>query len=255
VSTVLQASEVESQPAAQTAMRGGSVRRLLKVFLPYSLLAGLGVAIWVSHRGAAASAGDQTRWIDPVCHMEVNPAWGFQTQSRGRPTYFCTAACRDRFAAAPEHFLISRCVVCNAPLNDAPLTATYLGKPYPLCSAEHRQQFKADPAAFFMHTMWGIPTWMYYASIAVVLLVSFGIFEGLPRRMRTSAHTDTAAAVPNESERIDLLANRPLRRLATSRAFRFFCQAVMVGLFFLIVAAGWKSCAFGRKPTKAWDWT
>ncbi|MFQ5412379.1 MAG: 4Fe-4S binding protein, partial [Phycisphaerae bacterium] len=61
-------------------------------------------------------------------------------------------------------------------------TATYLDKPYALCSAEHRMRFKQDPAAYFMHTMWGIPEWLYYASIALVLMVSFGVFDWLGRR-------------------------------------------------------------------------
>ncbi len=37
---------------------------------------------------------------------------------------------------------------------------------------------KDDPASHFMHRMWGIPDWLYYCSIAGVLIISFAMFEG-----------------------------------------------------------------------------
>jgi polyferredoxin/YHS domain-containing protein len=171
--------------------------------------------------------------LDPVCRMEVAAAWGFEARHQNESYFFCTRECRDLFAASPESFLGDRCVVCNE-LNDpaTAVTATYLGQTWRLCCEEHRRQFKADPAAFFMHTMWGIPSWMYYLSIAGVLVVSFGLFE----RRKTPA-----IASPQTSpsrDRIDLLESRLVRFLVTSRVVRFAAQAVMVGLFFLIIAAG-----------------
>jgi YHS domain-containing protein len=121
--------------------------------------------------------------IDRVCHMEVNSAWGIQAEYEGKTYHFCTKRCRRRFLDAPAGFLESKCLVCGLGMEDGPTyPATYLGKTYELCSQAHRAEFKEDPAAFFMHTMWGIPTWLYYGSIALVLIVSFGVFDLLSRR-------------------------------------------------------------------------
>jgi polyferredoxin/YHS domain-containing protein len=186
--------------------------------------------------------------------MEVAPSWGFSARHDGTTYHFCTVACRDRFVSAPEEFLGDRCIVCRDLVDRAGgLTATYLGKTYHLCSAAHRTQFKADPAAYFMHTMWGIPSWMYYISIGCVLVVSFGLFEGSGRLVTGAERATTAvfAAVPvlgraartaapqvGATDRINLLNNRLLHLLVTNRPFRFVCQAVLVVLFFLIIAAG-----------------
>ncbi len=130
-----------------------------------------------------ASAAVNAKRIDVVCNMEVNAVWGITSHHEGNVYYFCTRKCQELFDANPESYLAARCVVCAAPLADVETyTATYLGKPYELCSAEHRVKFKEDPAAYFMHSMWGIPTWLYYTSIAIVLVVSFGVFDWLSRR-------------------------------------------------------------------------
>lgn len=215
------------------------MRTILKICLPYTLLATIGVAIWVSNYRPNAGAvpalgretpasivicsdcgseigrrraivqqdGDQTHYyccgrclerntsvsgrqtasghqatvdvrlpldvhVDPVCNMEVTAAWGFEVAHEGREYFFCTKACRNLFAQSPDDFLGDRCIVCNGLNNPAKVvTATYMGKSFRLCSQEHRGEFKADPAGFFMHTMWGIPSWMYYASIAAVLVI------------------------------------------------------------------------------------
>ncbi len=243
------------------------MRALLKIFLPYSLLIAMGVAVWLSNRQPEVDS-NQTH-IDPVCHMEVTPSWGFAAKHDGHDYYFCTKSCRDRFAATPSKYLGDRCVVCKSLLDAAEVkTATYLGKMYRLCGDEHRQQFKADPAAFFMHTMWGIPSWMYYVSIACVLVVSFGTFESIDRisagRRRNdwqlpvlgttpSSHARQSvgesssisngphfgergyAALPN---RMNVLSSRVVRWLVTSRPLRFALQLIVVSLFFLVIAAG-----------------
>ena len=125
--------------------------------------------------------------VDVVCHMEVNPAWGYQAEYLGKTYHFCSSRCKRRFTAAAAAFLTTKCLVCQTPLGDPPpFTATYMGKPYPMCSAAHRAQFKLDPAAYFMHRMWGIPSWLYDISIALVLILSFGVFEWLSRREEKS---------------------------------------------------------------------
>ncbi len=136
-----------------------------------------------AHAGeSSASSMGVGRHVDVVCQMEVNPTWRISSEHDGKTYHFCNPQCKTLFEADPGHYLQSRCLVCKTPLgDDRSFPATYLGHTYHLCSADHRAAFKNDPAAFFMHSMWGIPTWLYYASIAVVLLISFGVFEWLSR--------------------------------------------------------------------------
>ncbi len=243
------------------------MKSLFKIFLPYSLFVGIGIAIVASHYrpgaetieasangaiesdGKPETDGSPFHPFDPVCHMEVASSWGFSARYDGTTYHFCTSACRDRFAASPEDFLGDRCVVCDELVDTtAAVTATYMGKTYHLCSEVHRTEFKADPATYFMHTMWGIPPWMYYISISFVMVVSFGFFEGVERlapgmmlpKLRSTIGQTVAAKAPKPKvrDRIDLLNNRTIHFLVTNRPFRFLCQAVLVVLFFLVIAAG-----------------
>ncbi len=233
---------------------------LLKIFLPYTMLLAIGTAVYVSNYHPAAEtvviedqsadgtvesmpepavdAGGVQR--DPVCRMEVNPAWGWSARYKGQIYHFCLQRCRDEFTRDPEKYIADRCIVCEyeklpetcvdraaAPWTD------YLGETYYFCGNAHLDRFKVDPGGYFMHTMWGTPEWMYYCSIALVLVVSFGLFEWIERRW-ASANTD----VPPKEARLDLMRFHPLRWLYTSRPFRFFCQLAMVLAFFLIIAAG-----------------
>jgi polyferredoxin/YHS domain-containing protein len=177
--------------------------------------------------------------------MEVSATWGFEVQHQGNSYVFCTKKCRDRFAASPNSFLGDRCVVCKAALAPhSTLTATYMDKTWRFCCEDHRRQFQADPAAHLMHTMWGIPRWLYYLSIAGVLVASFCVLE---QRRNLSSLTSNSQlhttrqpprSNPFDRERIDLLRFGLFRFLATSRASRFTAQAAIVFLFFLIIAAG-----------------
>jgi YHS domain-containing protein len=247
MTNVERSSNAEAPMPSSFDIRHSSFR----IWLPYSLFVVLLIAVWVSNRQSAVSA-NQTH-IDPVCHMEVTPSWGFSAKHDGHDYYFCTKACRDQFAATPSKFLGDRCVVCKSLLDgDDVKTATYLGKTYRLCNEEHRQQFKADPASFFMHTMWGIPPWMYYVSIAFVLVVSFGVFEARETQMTNDEMTnDEVGGKPFlplssfvirhssfKSPRLNLLDAPLLRWLVTSRPFRFALQLIVVALFFLVIAAG-----------------
>ena len=230
--------------------------------------------------GAVAGEADGERLIDVVCKMEVNAAWGIRADYAGATYSFCTQNCRERFVDDPKAFLVTRCVVCETPLDGRQsFEATYLDRPYSLCSEEHRAQFKADPAAFFLHTMWGIPSWLYYASIALVLVLSFGLFDLLGRRAdsggepvetrtkktgaeRSGLRLSTAAPAVSPgllglhvisgpvtltqnqsakcaSARYDLLHIGWIRAALRSRLFRFMCQAIVTGLFLLTLAAGW----------------
>jgi len=201
----------------------------------------------------AAIRPRRTRTVDPVCKMEVNPNWRISTRYRDQTFFFCTRRCLDEFKRDPGHFLAPRCLVCGRPLTaGGALEATYLDHTYDFCSEQHRAQFKADPAAYFMHSMWGIPGWLYYASIAIVLVLSFGVFELLARmrdrnsqaqRRAAAARTDPTGACATgcshtRPDRFNLLAIRPIRAALSSRAFRFAIQFVFVVFFFLIIVAG-----------------
>ena len=205
------------------------------LFFPYLMLAAVAGTIVAAHLPLgvprAEPAGERTsqsmpqttthdRLVDVVCRMEVNAGWRITSEHGGRPYHFCTEQCKARFDADPEHYLQARCLVCERSLaDDRTFPATYLGHTYYLCSAQHRAEFKGDPAAYFMHTMWGIPSWLYYASIAIVLVVSFGVFEWLSRaNPRVSATVATRAAGSGSRGDGPSINTQPTLR-ATVRAF------------------------------------
>ncbi|MBL1216228.1 MAG: 4Fe-4S binding protein [Planctomycetes bacterium] len=276
------------------------IGRWIKIGFPYLVLSGIvALVVWSNVRSAGSDgtvtdttgsvdrslmpdapivqdvaterSGRGGYLVDPVCRMEVNAAWGFVYQSgsdqdTARKWYFCTSACRDEFAANPDAYLGERCMVCNARIDaNSPtaVTATYLDRPYRLCTEEHRVAFKADPAAYFMHRMWGIPDWLYYVSIAVVLLVSFGVFElsdsigrWFVQHMQfgggasvivsptisagSGSSLQHSAPRPATAARWDVLRALPgmLRQIAVSRVTRFGVQFAMVVFFVTIIAAG-----------------
>lgn len=63
------------------------------------------------HRHGNAEPGDQSRLIppekakDPVCGMIVETAKAKTVMYAGRPYYFCSASCRDKFEAAPASYI------------------------------------------------------------------------------------------------------------------------------------------------------
>ena len=125
----------------------------------------------------AASTGAH---VDPVCRMEVGQQ--IELRAAGRSFYFCAEYCREKFRESPREYLREACLVCRSEGLESAVAAgrfeaVWQGKTYGFCSAEHREAFGSDPAGYFLHTMWGIPNWLYYSSIAFVLLVSFGVIE------------------------------------------------------------------------------
>ena len=174
----------------------------LRIALPYLLvLAVVLVVLWSNQRPSAGDSAETPKgpMVDPVCKMQVNANWGHAIEHGVGHQYFCSEKCKQLFADDPDHYLAIRCLVCNqAVQSDAGVTATYMDKSYLLCSEAHRRTFKSDPAAYFMHRMWGIPDWLYYVSIAAVLLISFVIFEGKrpvlrrPRLLRGLASSEAS---------------------------------------------------------------
>lgn len=207
--------------------------------------------------------GGLAAYVDPVCRMEV----GNQTEStyKGGSWYFCSGYCRDMFNSDPERYLANTCLVCRcekvytAVPDNSPFEATWQGKKYLFCSEEHRIAFRGNPVEYFVHSMWGLPGWLYYTSIALILLISFGVMEvrahiraGSSRRgkceeaqvvvqhQEETADTESGIAHSRGSPpvRYDLLQSRLTHRLLASPTFRFALRAVFVALFALIIAAG-----------------
>lgn len=168
---------------------------------------------------------------DPVCGMEVarvNPL-----SHGGREYDFCTTLCRERFLAQPDAFTTPNCLVCRSEgriqsaVNSDAWPATWQGTTYVFCSSEHRREFRADPSGYFLHSMWGIPNWLYYFSIALVLLVSFGLFEWWAKR-----------AGDSRPIRVDLLRLPGLRTILVQPRTRFVARLILVLLFIVVLAAG-----------------
>jgi len=215
---------------------------MLRLAFPYLLLAAV-VLFVVLERGrrtdevvlgaapqAPAEAGVQR---DPVCGMdvgtEVSAVW------EGRRWSFCHDRCRARFLAEPALYVRENCPVCLAGAGervavppDAP-ELTWQGRTWRFCSPAHRDEFGADPAGWFVHSMWGIPPWLYAVSVGLVLVLSFGLFEIVAR---------VARARPRTRPRLDLLRIPGLAALVRWPAFRPLCQALLVAVFVLVVLAG-----------------
>ncbi|MGZ3411596.1 MAG: YHS domain-containing protein, partial [Xanthobacteraceae bacterium] len=57
------------------------------------------------HHGSTGTASGQV--IDPVCGMTVDPATAkHRADYQGQTYFFCSAACREKFIATPEKYLV-----------------------------------------------------------------------------------------------------------------------------------------------------
>ncbi len=198
--------------------------------------------------------------IDPVCHMLVGKQ--IAATYRGKAHYFCAPQCRDAFVKSPDSFLSEVCPVCDVDDGkrtqvsaDTEWAFTWEDQTCRFCSKAHRDTFAADPGGYFLHRMWGIPNWLYYLSIALVMLVSFGLLEGLERLRTRKTDAKDGDSGANE-DRIDLLAWPFVRKLFQSRFLRFSVQAFVVLLFFMIILTGlWGSQHPGRNIAPILTWT
>lgn len=133
--------------------------------------------------------------VDPVCGMTVATRTARAASHAGRTWYFCSAPCRTRFRA------------------DA-------------------GRYAAAPASGGSHTMRGIPTWMYQAGVALVILLSFGLFERLTKKRLARASEPgprwDLTASPGVRRALKWKPLVPLLRAATAVAF---LGVIAVGLF------------------------
>ncbi len=211
---------------------------MLRLLFPYLLFGTLGLIVLfdnVGSRDGEAGSGGIREVVsrDLVCQMDVGDR--ITAEYAGRRYHFCTENCRELFLAAPGDYLSENCLVCLADqgirkqVSSENPAYTWQDTTYHFCLEDHRAAFAADPAGYFIHSMWGIPDWLYGSSIAVVLILSFGLFEWIARSRRNK---------PPSAARIDLLSPSWIGSLVRWAPFRFLCQLIFVLLFALIIVAG-----------------
>lgn len=212
-----------------------------KIFFPYILFGMIAIGIVFSNvrtKEAKSQLPDTGEKVtDPVCRMEVNVNWEVNCEHEGKEYHFCTTYCRDIFLENPEDYMGDRCMVCRKGVDpDNSFSATFMDNVYYLCTEQHRQDFKADPASYFMHRMWGIPDWLYYVSIGITLLISFGLFEGA--KLLGRKKDDPKPGTSEQLDRIDLMKIPIIRKMLLSRIFRFSIQLITAIVFLVIIGAG-----------------
>ena len=150
-------------------------------------------AIVPADEQAAAKSDD----IDPVCGMRVRPKSAYRARVGGRPFFFCSTACRTRFLEDPARWIA------------------------------------AAPTQEGGHTMRGLPTWIYQASVGIVLLLSFGLFEFAAWR-----EGKAVPRVPAIAARSDVTAHPTLRHLLRWPWLQTSARISMVAIFLFIIYAG-----------------
>ncbi|WP_225025915.1 heavy metal translocating P-type ATPase [Xinfangfangia pollutisoli] len=88
---------------------------------------------------------------DPVCGMTVDPAKGKpMLDHAGRVFHFCSAGCRDKFAADPDSYLTATDPVCGMTVDRASAAhmAKHEGQRFYFCSAGCQTKFEAAPQTY-----------------------------------------------------------------------------------------------------------
>lgn len=142
-----------------------------------------------------AASGPAATAIDPVCGMEVAVKTAHKARHEGKTFHFCSTYCVDEFAKAPAEVLSS-----------------------------------AEKTHKGWHTMRGIPTSMYQAMVALIILLSFGVFE-LASRLGDERRSSMRA-------RLELTALPGARALLKWPPLIFVLRAFAAAAFLLIIAAG-----------------
>ena len=198
----------------------------------------------VTHAMPAPSGVEGSKvHLDLVCMMEVGE--NIEAQVGEGSWYFCTERCREIFLEEPARFSGDNCLVCRSdgiitPVEGSRFETGWQDSRYRFCSAEHRDAFIASPLEYFMHSMWGLPGWLYYASIVLVLLISFMIFEwrSLLSWRGGRGRAEAVPRSPTPRPRFDLLRVPGMGMLLRSARFRFAARLALVLVFLGILIAG-----------------
>lgn len=187
-----------AHPPKTTALRS------IALLLPWILLAFVIFLVWIDNiktgttltldSTSSAAAAENPTAIDPFCNMEVKTSNAHRAVHGGKTFYFCSTFCRDHFAEDPQ---------------------------------SHDARTQAPDS----HTMRGIPTWMYQATVAIVIFLSFGLFELLAWMGGKSSHE---RAPP----RFDLTALPGVRSILKWPPLTFVLRAITAASFLLVIAAG-----------------
>ncbi len=88
---------------------------------------------------------------DPVCGMTVDPEAGKPRHEHAGHVYrFCSAGCREKFAAAPQDYVEAIDPVCGMTVDrsTAQHMAKHAGERFYFCSGRCRQRFEAAPETY-----------------------------------------------------------------------------------------------------------
>ncbi|MEK7487019.1 MAG: YHS domain-containing protein, partial [Planctomycetota bacterium] len=135
---------------------------------------------------------------DPVCYMDISVEDSYSVVYQGKFYYFCATVCRESFKKDAEKYI-------NATV--APKT----------------------------HTMHGIPSWMYQWSVAIILLISFGLFEFLNWFQEKRGTNATPTTPKSMDSRWVISRWKPLHRLLKWSPFTFLLRSITVFCFLMII--------------------
>lgn len=88
---------------------------------------------------------------DPVCGMTVDPEAAKPSHEHAGHTYqFCSAGCRERFAAAPDDYIEAEDPVCGMTVDRASARhmAKHAGERFYFCSSRCQEKFEAEPVNY-----------------------------------------------------------------------------------------------------------
>ena len=101
---------------------------------------------------ATTEAATETRVVrDPVCGMTVDPDAGKPRHEHdGHVYHFCSAGCREKFAAEPEKYIEAVDPVCGMKVDRsaAKHMAKHAGERFYFCSARCQEKFEAEPETY-----------------------------------------------------------------------------------------------------------
>jgi Cu+-exporting ATPase len=103
------------------------------------------------HHDASPPPADESKVLDPVCGMTVDPArTAHHAEHEGRSFHFCSAGCRTKFLADPGKYLTAKDPVCGMTVDPTttPHHAKHEGAAFHFCSAGCKTRFEADPASY-----------------------------------------------------------------------------------------------------------
>ncbi len=86
-------------------MEGLGTLLLFAAFFYLMMRFGCGAHMVHGHGGHSHGTGKATKYIDPVCDMEVEAEQGYGKMHQGELYRFCSRSCLDKFDADAERYL------------------------------------------------------------------------------------------------------------------------------------------------------